>query len=136
MWNIAPLILSTILKDFFISFIVESKILRNHWPRNYFVKLVDRGECKIIGTRLTMFGRQFVKFFHKRTLPIFSLLAFGEWWFLSLCIYQYFMIMVTHCMFCNSDISSWLCDPTSLSSTLLNAMLLCFYEIRIIYWIP
>ena len=29
MWNIALLVLSTILKDFFTSFIVESKILRN-----------------------------------------------------------------------------------------------------------
>ena len=33
------LVLSTILKDFFTSFIVELKILRNHWLRNYFVKL-------------------------------------------------------------------------------------------------
>jgi hypothetical protein len=67
-----------ILKDFFTSFIVESKILRNHWLRNYFVKLVDRGECKIIGTRLTMFGCRIVKFLHKRTCRICSLLAFGE----------------------------------------------------------
>jgi hypothetical protein len=37
MWNIAPLVLSTILKDFFTSFIIESNILRNHWLRNYFV---------------------------------------------------------------------------------------------------
>jgi hypothetical protein len=66
-WNIAQLVLSTILKDFFTSFIVESKILRNHWLRNYFVKLVDRGKCKIIGTR-----------------RICSLLAFGERRFLSL----------------------------------------------------
>jgi hypothetical protein len=78
MWNIAPLVLSTILKDFFASFIVESKILRNHWLRNYFVKLVDRGECKIIGTHLTMFGRRNVEFLHKRSSQIFSLLAFGE----------------------------------------------------------
>jgi hypothetical protein len=77
-WNIAPLVLSTILKDFFTSFIVESKILQNHWLRNYFVKLVDRGECKIIGTRLTMFGRQIVEFLHKRTRRICSLLAFGK----------------------------------------------------------
>ena len=75
---IAPLFLSTILKDFFTSFIVESKILRNHWLRNYFVKLVDRGECKIIGTRLMMFGRWIVEFLHKRTCRICSLLAFGE----------------------------------------------------------
>ena len=78
------LVLSTILKDFFTSFIVESKILRNHWLRNYFDKLVDRGECKIIGTRLTMFSRRIVEFLHKHTCQIFSLLAFGEQWFLSL----------------------------------------------------
>ena len=84
MIDIAPLVLSTILKDFFTSFIVESKILQNHWLRNYFVKLVDRGECKIIGTRLTMIGRRIVEFLHKRTCQIFSLLAFGELWFLSL----------------------------------------------------
>jgi hypothetical protein len=47
---------------------VKSKILRNHWLRNYFVKLVDRDECKIIGTRLTMFGRRIVEFLHKRTV--------------------------------------------------------------------
>ena len=82
--SLAPLVLSTILKDFFTSFIVESKILRNHWLRYYFVKLVDRGECKIIGTRLTMFGRQIVEFLRKRSLQICSLLAFGEQWFLSL----------------------------------------------------
>jgi len=45
---------------------------------NYFVKLVDRGECKIIGTRLTMFGRRIVEFLHKLTCRIFSLLAFGQ----------------------------------------------------------
>ena len=77
-WNNAPLVLSTILKDFITSFIVESKIFRNHWLRNYFVKLVNRGECNIIGTRLTMFGRRIVEFLHKRTRQIFSLLAFGE----------------------------------------------------------
>ena len=44
----------------------------------YFIKLVDRGECKIIGTRLTMFSRRIVKFLHKRTRQICSLLAFGE----------------------------------------------------------
>ena len=74
MWNIAPLVLSTILKDFFTSYIVKSKILRNHWLRYYFVKLVDRGECKIIGTR------RIVEFLHKCTnvlakLFLFSLLA-------------------------------------------------------------
>jgi hypothetical protein len=47
-------------------------------PINYFVKLVDRGECKLIGTCLTMFGRQIVEFLHKRTRQICSLLAFGE----------------------------------------------------------
>ena len=83
-WNIAPLVLSTSLKDFFTSFIVESKFLWNRWPRNYFVKLVDRGECKIIGTRLTMFGRRIIEFLHKRTCQMFSLLAFDERWFLSL----------------------------------------------------
>ena len=77
-WNIAPLVQSTILKDFFTSFIVESNILWNHWLRNYFVKLVDRGECKIIGTCLTMSGRRIVEFLHKRTRQICSLLAFGE----------------------------------------------------------
>ena len=77
-WNIAPLVQSMILKDFFTSFIVESKILRNHWLRNYFVKLVDRGECKIIGTCLTMSGRRIVEFLHKRTRQICSLLAFGK----------------------------------------------------------
>jgi hypothetical protein len=82
--SLAPLVLSTILKDFFTSFIVESDILRNHWLRNYFVKLVDRGECKIVVTRLMMFGRRIVEFLHKWTRLIFSLLAFGERWFLSL----------------------------------------------------
>jgi hypothetical protein len=67
-----------ILKDFFTSSIVESKILRNHWLRNYFVKLVDSGECKIIWTLLTMFGRHIVEFLHKGTRQIFSFLAFGE----------------------------------------------------------
>jgi hypothetical protein len=43
-----------------------------------FIKLVDRGECKIIGTRLTMFSRRIVEFLHKRTRRICSLLAFGE----------------------------------------------------------
>ena len=75
---IAPLVLSTILKDFFTSVIVESTILWNHWLRNYFVKLVDRGECKIIGTRLTLFGHWIVEFLHKCTCQICSLLAFGE----------------------------------------------------------
>jgi hypothetical protein len=28
-----------------------------------------------------MFGRGIVEFLHKRTRQIFSLLAFGEWWF-------------------------------------------------------
>ena len=85
MWNIAPLVLSTILKDFFTSFIVESKILQNHWLRNYFVKLVERDECKIIGTCLMMFGRRIVEFLHKHTWQIFSLLTVSERWFLSLC---------------------------------------------------
>ena len=76
-----------ILKDFFTSFIVESKMLRNHWLRNYFVKFVGRGECKIIWTRLTMFGRQIVEFLHKRTHQIFFSSRFwrvGKQWFLSL----------------------------------------------------
>ena len=38
----------------------------------------DRDECKIIRTRLMMFGRQIVEFLHKRTRQMFSLLAFGE----------------------------------------------------------
>jgi hypothetical protein len=45
----------------------------------YFVKLVDRGECKIIGSRLTMFGLRIVEFLHKRTCRIFSLLALASW---------------------------------------------------------
>ena len=49
-----------------------------HWLRNYFIKLVDRGKCKIIGTRLTVFGHRIVEFLHKRTRRICSLLAFGE----------------------------------------------------------
>ena len=47
-------------------------------PVNDFVKLVVRGECKIIGTRLTMFGRRIVEFLHKRTHRICSLIAFGK----------------------------------------------------------
>ena len=92
-WNIVPLVLSTILKDFFTSFIVEWNILRNHWLRNYFVKLVDRGECKIIRTRLTMFGRQIVEFLHKCTRQNCFSSRFwrvGERWFLSLQTTNYF----------------------------------------------
>ena len=46
--------------------------------RNYFIKLVDRDECKIIRTRLTMFCHRIVEFLHKCTCQICSLLAFGE----------------------------------------------------------
>jgi hypothetical protein len=38
----------------------------------------DRDECKIIRTRLTMFGHRIVEFLHKRTRQICSLLAFGR----------------------------------------------------------
>jgi hypothetical protein len=76
-------------------FYCRIKNLQNHWLRNYFIKLVDRGECKIIWTRLTMFGRRIVEFLHKRTRQIFSLLTFGEWWFLSL----------HYCVFSNESIA-------------------------------
>jgi hypothetical protein len=59
------------------------------------LRRVDWGKCKIIGTRLTMFGRRIVEFLHKRTRQIFSLLAFGERWFLSL----------HYCVFSNESIA-------------------------------
>jgi hypothetical protein len=100
MWNIAPLVLSTILKDFFTSFIVKSKILRNHWLRNYFVKLVDRGECKIIGTRLTMFGRRIVEFLHKCTCQIFFFTDFihSDLWDKKTLTYIVFQIPIRKCL--------------------------------------
>ena len=79
------------------------KILRNHWLRNYFIKLVDRGKCKIIGTRLTMFHHRIVEFLHKRNRRICSLLAFGE--FLSGGFFHW--VMVFNATFNNISVISW-----------------------------
>ena len=62
-----------------------------------------QGECNIIGTRLTMFGRRIVEFLHKRTCRICSLLAFGE--FLSGGFFHW--VMVFNATFNNISVISW-----------------------------
>jgi hypothetical protein len=46
-----------------------------------------------------MFGRQIVEFLHKRTHLIFSLLAFGERWFLSLPLIDWLLFNVKWTIF-------------------------------------
>ena len=83
-WNIALLVLSTILKNFFISFIVESKMLTESLTEKLLRQVGWQGRVQNIWNSPHDVRSPDSRVLTQTFSPNFSLLAFDERWFLSL----------------------------------------------------